>query len=72
MKLFTEVRWNGVDRIVLVERDGFASRVHDDLTWVAGRKVSLELLADGDVNIAVHVITQHLHQDLAFHREHPL
>jgi hypothetical protein len=52
---------------VLVEGDGLANVVHNDLAGVTAGQVLLELLAEAGVYRAVYVFVQDLQQFLTFH-----
>jgi hypothetical protein len=56
---------------LLVERDGLADVVHDDLARIAAGHVLLELVADGRIHRAIHVFIQEREQVFAFHRRCP-
>jgi len=58
VEMFAKLHRQVVRFAILVERDGLADVVDDDLAGIAAREMFLELLANGRVGRAVHVLIQ--------------
>lgn len=63
---------HGVGLAILVECDGLANVVDDDLAGIAAGQVLLKFRADGGIDIAVDEIIQRLEQLFAFHDRYSL